>query len=206
QRMNNSQAVNSASTPTQLNAAQQETESSGPTFSADPRQNAVVVRDRDANMPMYQRLISQLDHRQDAIEITVSIIDVNAEDLGALGIDWAANADIGGMNLQLNTNLSSGSGYATSVITNASDFMVRVNALEQKSQAKVLSQPSVVTLNNVQAVLDKNTTFYTKLVGDKVAKLASITSGTLMQVTPRVVKNEAGIAEVLLLLSIQDGS
>lgn len=206
QRMNNSQAVNSASTPTQLNAAQQETESSGPTFSADPRQNAVVVRDRDANMPMYQRLISQLDHRQDAIEITVSIIDVNAEDLGALGIDWAANADIGGMNLQLNTNLSSGSGYATSVITNTSDFMVRVNALEQKSQAKVLSQPSVVTLNNVQAVLDKNTTFYTKLVGDKVAKLASITSGTLMQVTPRVVKNEAGIAEVLLLLSIQDGS
>ncbi|WP_253383367.1 EscC/YscC/HrcC family type III secretion system outer membrane ring protein [unidentified bacterial endosymbiont] len=206
QQMNNSQAVNNGATPTQLTAAQQQTESSGPTFSADPRQNAVVVRDRDANMAMYQRLISQLDHRQDAIEITVSIIDVNAEDLGALGIDWAANADIGGMNLQLNTNLSSAGGYATSVITDASDFMVRVSALEQKSQAKVLSQPSVVTLNNVQAVLDKNTTFYTKLVGEKVAQLASVTSGTLMQVTPRVVKDGTGIAEVLLFLSIQDGS
>ncbi|HFS5794028.1 TPA: EscC/YscC/HrcC family type III secretion system outer membrane ring protein [Citrobacter werkmanii] len=207
QQMNNSQAVNNGATPTQLTAAQQQSDSGGPTFSADPRQNAVVVRDRDANMPMYQRLIAQLDHRQDAVEITVSIIDVNAEDLGALGVDWAANTDIGGMNFQLNTNLSSSSrGYATSVITNASDFMVKVSALEQKSQAKVLSQPSVVTLNNVQAVLDKNTTFYTKLVGEKIAQLASITSGTLMQVTPRVVKDEAGIAEVLLYLSIQDGS
>ncbi|WP_032940803.1 EscC/YscC/HrcC family type III secretion system outer membrane ring protein [Citrobacter youngae] len=204
--MNNSQAVNSGATPTQLNAGQQTVDNNGPTFSADPRQNAVVVRDRDINMPMYQRLISQLDHRQDAIEITVSIIDVNAEDLGALGIDWAANADIGGMNLQLNTNLASGGGYATSVINNGSDFMVKVSALEQKSQAKILSQPSVVTLNNVQAVLDKNTTFYTKLVGDKIAQLASITSGTLMQVTPRVVKDDEGTAEVLLLLSIQDGS
>lgn len=205
--MNDSQTVNSGATPTQFNAAQQTTTNNGPTFSADPRQNAVVVRDKDANMPMYQRLIEQLDHRQDAIEITVSIIDVNAQDLGALGVDWSANASIGGMNLQVNSNLGSSGGYATSVISNASDFMVRVSALEQKSEAKILSQPSVVTLNNVQAVLDKNTTFYTKLVGEKVAQLASVTSGTLMQVTPRVLKNDGSTAsEVLLQLSIQDGS
>jgi len=206
QQINNSQTVNSGATPTQLAAAESSSQESEPTFSADPRQNAVVVRDREINMPMYQRLITQLDHKQDAIEITVSIIDVNAEDLGALGVDWSANADIGGTNLQFNTNLMGGGSYATSLISNANDFMIRVNALEQKSQAKILSQPSVVTLNNVQAVLDKNTTFYTKLVGEKIAQLASITSGTLMKVTPRVVKNDNGSQEVNLLLSIQDGN
>lgn len=32
-----------------------------PIFSADPRQNAVIVRDRSANMAGYRQLITQLD-------------------------------------------------------------------------------------------------------------------------------------------------
>lgn len=206
--MSNASSLNQGATPTQQTAAEQGAQASGPVFSADPRQNAVIVRDRDVNMPMYERLIADLDHRQDAIEITVSIIDVNAEDLGQLGVDWSANANIGGANLQFNTSMSGSRAVGTSsLITNSGDFMVRVSALEQKSQAKVLSQPSVLTLNNVQAILDKNTTFYTKLVGDKVAKLASITSGTLMQVTPRLIPSEnSNKSDVLLQLSIQDGS
>ncbi|MCK7227238.1 EscC/YscC/HrcC family type III secretion system outer membrane ring protein [Enterobacter asburiae] len=208
--MSNASSPNQQTTPTQQVAAEQNQQDSGPIFSADPRQNAVIVRDRDVNMPMYERLISELDHRQDAIEITVSIIDVNAADLGQLGVDWAVNASVGNTGLQFNTNTArGGTGRAggTSLIANTSDFMVRVSALEQKSQAKVLSQPSVVTLNNVQAILDKNTTFYTKLVGDKVAQLASVTSGTLMQVTPRVIPDEqSGKNDVFMQLSIQDGS
>lgn len=208
--MSNANTLNQGTTPTQQAAAEQGGGGQGPVFSADPRQNAVIVRDRDINMPMYERLVSELDHRQEAIEITVSIIDVNAQDLGQLGVDWAVNAGVGSANLQFNTNTSGGAlGGAgrTSLIANTSDFMVRVSALQQKSQAKVLSQPSVVTLNNVQAVLDKNTTFYTKLVGDKVAQLASVTSGTLMQVTPRVVSDEqSGVSDVFMQISIQDGS
>ncbi|MDI5536244.1 4-alpha-glucanotransferase, partial [Salmonella enterica subsp. enterica serovar Montevideo] len=38
------------------------------------------------------------------------------------------------------------SGFST-VISDTSNFMVRLNALEKSSQAYVLSQPSVVTLN-----------------------------------------------------------
>lgn len=207
--MSNASTLNQGITPTQQAAAEQGGGDQGPVFSADPRQNAVIVRDRDVNMPMYERLVSELDHRQDAIEITVSIIDVDAQDLGQLGVDWAVNAGVGSANLQFNTNTSgrASSAGGTSLIANTSDFMVRVSALQQKSQAKVLSQPSVVTLNNVQAVLDKNTTFYTKLVGDKVAQLASVTSGTLLQVTPRVIPDEQrGVSDVLMQLSIQDGS
>lgn len=59
----------------------------------------------------------------------------------------------------------------------------------KSSQAYVLSQPSVVTLNNIRAVLDKNITFYTKLQGEKVAKLESITTGSLLRVTPRLLND-----------------
>ncbi|MGI2126589.1 hypothetical protein [Shewanella oncorhynchi] len=82
--------------------------------------------------------------------------------------------------------------------------MMRLNALEKNSKAKVLSRPSVVTLNNVQAVLDKNVTFYTKLEGDKVAKLESVTTGSLLRVTPRLI-DEVGHQAVMLDLNIQDG-
>lgn len=206
--MSNASSVNQGVTPTQQSAAEQGSGDEGPVFSADPRQNAVIVRDRDVNMSMYARLISELDHRQEAIEITVSIIDVNAEDLGKLGVDWSASASVGSADLTFNTGTAGLMVAGTSsLITNTGDFMVKISALEQKSQAKILSQPSVLTLNNVQAILDKNTTFYTKLVGDKVARLASITSGTLMQVTPRVIPDEAGGQNnVLLQLTIQDGS
>lgn len=193
------------------NATAQQTEAnslqsdSGPLFSADSRQNAVIVRDRAVNMSLYQKLIAQLDKRQQAIEISVSIIDVDASDLNQLGVDWAANASVGNSKLQFNTSLLASGGALSSVVSDSGDFMVRVSALEEQSKAKVLSQPSVLTLNNVQAVLDKNVTFYTKLVGDKVAQLASVTSGTLMQVTPRIVEGENG-SEVLLILNIQDGN
>jgi len=183
-------------------------DNSGPLFSADPRQNAVVVRDRSVNMSLYSRLIEQLDKRQQAIEISVSIIDVDASNLNQLGVDWAANASIGSSKLQFNSDLLTEGGTISSLVSDSGDFMVRINALASQSKAKVLSQPSVLTLNNVQAILDKNVTFYTKLVGDRVAQLASVTSGTLMQVTPRIVMNSTSepTQEVLLILNIQDGN
>lgn len=176
-----------------------------PLFSADPRQNAVIIRDRQANMPLYSSLISQLDQRPVQIEISVTIIDVDAGDISQLGIDWSASTSIGGTGISFNRGLAKGNsdGFST-VIGDTGNFMVRLNALQKNSRARVLSRPSVVTLNNIQAVLDKNVTFYTKLQGDKVAKLESVTSGSLLRVTPRMIDAD-GVKEVLRNLNIQDG-
>ncbi|SUG42839.1 outer membrane secretin SsaC [Salmonella enterica subsp. arizonae] len=59
-----------------------------PMFAADPRQNAVIVRDYSVNMAGYRKLITELDQHQQMIEISVKIIDVNAGDINQLGIDW----------------------------------------------------------------------------------------------------------------------
>jgi type III secretion protein C len=56
-----------------------------PAFSADMQRNAVVVRDREVNMPMYENLVAQLDQPSAQIEISVAIIDVNASDINRLG-------------------------------------------------------------------------------------------------------------------------
>lgn len=176
-----------------------------PLFSADSRGNAVIVRDRKANMQLYSELIRQLDQRPQQIQISVAIIDVDAGDLKSLGVDVSGSIRVGANRVGFNSGgSSSNDGMFSSLLSNAGDFLVKVNALEQTSRAKVLSRPSIVTLNNVQAVLDRNVTFYTKLQGDKVAQLASVAAGSLLRVTPRVIKDD-GQDEVMLTLDLQDG-
>lgn len=176
-------------------------------FSADPSQNAVLIRSRESNMSIYKDLIEQLDKQNHQIEISVAIIDVDEANLKQLGVDWNMSVDSGALSASFNSGISDSS-YMSSVVSNSGQFMARVSALQQKSQAHILSQPSVVTLNNVQAILDKNITFYTRVEGKNVANLESVTAGTLMRVTPRVVeslKDNGKIEKVNLVLNIQDG-
>ena len=175
-----------------------------PVFAADVRQNAVLVRDRKINMPIYAALIKQVDIKQPLIEVSVAIIDVDVGDLDALGIDWSVSAKIGGGKVSFNQSTGLESRNFSTIVADTENFMVRLNALEQHSKAKVLSRPSVVTLNNVQAILDRNVTFYTKIMAENVAKLESISAGSLMRVTPRLIQ-EGQQQRVMLTLNIEDG-
>ncbi|ELO99121.1 outer membrane secretin SsaC, partial [Salmonella enterica subsp. enterica serovar Enteritidis str. 50-5646] len=62
--------------------------------------------------------------------ISVKIIDVNAGDINQLGIDWGTAVSLGGKKIAFNTGLNDGgaSGFST-VISDTSNFMVRLNAL-----------------------------------------------------------------------------
>ncbi|VVE19122.1 Type III secretion system outer membrane protein SpiA [Pandoraea pneumonica] len=183
-----------------------------PRFSADARRNAVVVRERRRNLPLYADLIAQLDVRPRLVDISVAIIDVNASDIAELGVDIAGSARFGGFGTlslnsgQLRDDGGGDQGTFSAVVGDTNKFMVNLSALERNSKARVLSRPSIVTLDNMQAVLDRSVTFYTKVTGEKVAKLESVTSGSLLRVTPRLVPDEAsGHEQVMLTLNIEDG-
>jgi len=173
-----------------------------PVISSDSRQNAVIVRDKKINLPLFAKLIAQLDRKPRLVEIAVTIIDVNEDNLSQLGIDWSATTRIGGGSVSFNTTADA-SDFST-IIGNLGSFMVRLNALQQASQAKVRSRPSVLTLDNMEAVLDRNVTFYTKITSEKVATLNTITAGSLLRVTPHLVSEE-GKPEIMLTLNISDG-
>lgn len=175
-----------------------------PTFAADSSRNAVIIRDRKANMELYADLIRQLDQRPIQIEISVAIIDVDAGDVKSLGVDLSGSLTFGGATVNVNPGGAASDGTFSTTVSNSDDFFVRINALARTSHAKVLSRPSIVTLNNVQAVLDRSVTFYTKVEGKNVAQLASVASGSLLRVTPRLIKGDFG-DEIMLTLDLQDG-
>ena len=63
------------------------------TIEAEPRLNAVIVRDAPERLPRYEQLIAALDVEPQSLEIEATIIDVNTDKARELGINWRWNND-----------------------------------------------------------------------------------------------------------------
>ena len=182
-----------------------------PMVEADTRMNAVIIRDDPTRRDYYQALINEFDQSPKMVEIEAMIIDINRSKLKDLGIDWTVKAGktaIGvsavatGSSLDvLNNALGAGSSI---LIRNIENFYGRIRALEQDGEAYVLAKPSIITVDNLGAVLDLNRTAYIRLIGERVADVMPVTAGTLLKVTPRVI-TEGNSQRVHLVVDIEDG-
>ncbi|WP_034832344.1 type III secretion system outer membrane ring subunit SctC [Endozoicomonas numazuensis] len=179
----------------------------GAYISADPRLNAILVHDLESKMPMYEGLIESLDKPSSQVEVSVSIIDVNTADIEALGVDWNNTR---GSNTEIKFDPGSSaykddfSSFTTVLGMNIGSFNARLSLLEDEGRAKVVSKPSILTLDNLEAVFDNSSTFYVQVASQEDAELFPVTSGTVVQVTPRIVKEEIG-RRIHMSVNIQDG-
>jgi type III secretion protein C len=200
-----------------------------PQFTPDGRLNAVLIRDVAARMPAYEELIRQLDVRPMLVEIEATIIEVGSNDLSALGIDWrfsSARFDVRSGRNDLPTERSPSTlpvgpapfdpgprgnaltglgGVLTTILTDGGhQFVARVNALAQDGKATFRAAPKVLTLDNVEAALQRMRTFFVRVPGAYTTELFDVSVGTSMRVTPLVV-SEGGSDKVKLSVKIEDG-
>ncbi len=168
-------------------------------------------------MPLYQELIDSLDQPRSQIEIEVSIIDVSTDRLDEMGFEWQingsngsfTNADFSQGALPRDTNelsvvLGDGANFST-LLTNTQDlFLSRIRALSEEGDASVLSQPTILTLDNIEAVVDHSTTFFVRLVGDREVDLFPVSVGSVVRVTPHIVEDETQ-NKIHLDINIEDG-
>jgi type III secretion protein C len=201
-----------------------------PSFAADPRTNAVVVRDLASRIGQYELLVRRLDERPRLVEIEANIVEVNADDFGALGIDWslAARRGSGDFTGRVGDGAASPDGppgvsglgrFAEAVLNvmagTRTQLMARISALEQAGKASTSAQPKIMTLNNVEAALDARSTFYVPVQGFQDARLFEVSAGTSIRITPSVVSPLDGAGttttaaaerdQVRLLIRIEDG-
>lgn len=176
---------------------------------ADPSLNAVIIYDDVAKRATYQALIAELDVEPRQIEIEALIVDIDRSKLGELGVEWGVRSGTTTTNVNANFTESQGVDLplpgATLLINNAARFYARLKAMEGTGDARVLAKPTVLTLDNVAAVLDLSQTAYVPLVGERVADLADITVGTMLRVVPRIVQ-EGSAMRVRLEIDIEDGA
>lgn len=170
----------------------------------DHRLNAVVIGDFEANMKTYKNIIKSLDYPLEQIEIDVTIVNIQSDDFERLGVDWefrngdyAVNLGNANIGYDARTELTLIPGAAKSLLT-------RIELLATDGRAKITSQPSVMTLNNFEAVLDNSRTFYVRLAGREVVDLFPVTVGTLLRVTPYI-QRDAERTSIRLDIQIEDG-
>ena len=189
---------------------------------ADPRVNAVLVSDSAFRMPYYEEVIRELDKPVELVEIHAAIVDIDTNASRELGVNfsgrgtngkWQGGGSLGASNSGstdsagnpvITTTSNAAGALLSTIYTHGTDFfMARINALEEKNAARMLGRPSVLTVDNVQAVLENTTTYYIPLKGQEAVDLYKVESGTVLRVTPHII-HEGGKTSIKLAVSVQD--
>ncbi|QJI27341.1 type III secretion system outer membrane ring subunit SctC [Pseudomonas sp. ADAK18] len=166
---------------------------------ADVRNNAVLIYDLPERQAMYRELIAQLDVARKLVEIDAIILDIERTQLREFGVNWGfQNSRFRG-----GVNMAPGTSSQLS-IEHRDRFYADVRALEQRGLATMVSNPSVLTLENQPAVIDFNRTQYLT-AGTENATILPITVGTSFQVVPRVITTR-GQHQIHLVVDIEDGN
>ncbi len=208
--------------PVESNAADtiysQHSGENGPQILADTRLNAVIIRDTADRMIIYQKLIESMDQPSGLVEIKASIIDINADKLSELGINWRQTSSYSN-DLQIQTgfnageslfygnpNLALGDGLLMGTILGSSTqfFLSTIHALKKEGAAEILSRPSVLTLNNNEAIFEEARTVHVRVAGNQEVDLFNISVGVLVKVTPHIIATEKG-HKIKLSIEVRDG-
>jgi type III secretion protein C len=169
---------------------------------SDPRLNAIIIQDMPERMPLYQQLIAQLDVPTVMVEIEAMIIDVSSERASSLGVDWSGN--IGKISFGFNADSGATLGISNPAVATGNPFMIQLHTLQSNGDAEIRSKPSVLTSDNIAAILDLSQTFYIRAQGERVATVTPVTAGTTLKVSPHVVQQGASTF-VQLKIDIEDG-
>ncbi|MFP3496965.1 type III secretion system outer membrane ring subunit SctC [Pseudomonas sp. SIMBA_059] len=166
---------------------------------ADVRNNAVLIYDLPERQAMYRDLIAQLDVARKLVEIDAIILDIERTQLREFGVNW------GFQNSRFRGGVNTSPGTSSQLsFENRDRFYADIRALEQRGLATLVSNPSVLTLENHPAVIDFNRTQYL-VGGTENATILPVTVGTSFQVVPRVITSR-GKHQIHLLVDIEDGN
>lgn len=186
-------------------------------ISAENRLNAVVVRDSVSRMPMYEKLIRQLDVPQKLVEIDVTVVELSKKD----ALDWqlsvSATTSHGHSDVGAGGNAGNlfspaaiaGKGLAGALTHIHSSYALgaSLTALKEKGKARSISRTSLLTVNNLAAEMTDMQTYHARVVGTEVATLEEVSAGTKLQVKPRILPSvSSNVADqVWLSLELDDG-
>ena len=188
-----------------------------PVIRPENRLNAVLVRDVSSRMPMYERLIKQLDVPQKLVEIDVTVVELLKKD----ALDWqlslkatGSHRDISGAAGQNAGNLFDaadlgGRGLAGALSYLGKDVQVSASltALKEKGKARSISRTSLLTVNNLAAQMQDSQSYHVRVIGTEVATLEEVSAGTTLQIKPRIVTSPStNVAnQVWLSMRLDDG-
>lgn len=152
-------------------------------ITADERSNQILVRVFPGRHDEVEKIIKTLDEPTKEVLIEARVLQVILRPNFDVGIDWAAEVfdkgkskfNISSINLNENGLAAAGDNLASTFNkigvgnVNTGDFTMALRAMQQVSDAKILSSPQILVTNNEEAKIH---------IGDTVPYIVSTTNGT----------------------------
>jgi len=154
-------------------SAESSTESSKTSIQADESTNAIIITASLASTNNIKNVIRLLDIRKAQVLIEAIIVEISSNDANELGIQWLSKGSNGigvtnfngvipallaasaGDASNVASAISSGVSFAAGSFNSATNngFGGILNALAGSGKANILSTPSIVTLDNEEAII-----------------------------------------------------
>ncbi|MEK8029344.1 type III secretion system outer membrane ring subunit SctC [Ideonella sp. DXS29W] len=187
-----------------------------PVFEPDEGSNSVIVYSKARRMSEFAALIKTLDVQPILVELEATVIDVSADNLSELGVDWSLQGSRGALTM---TGPAQAPSQDPSTV-NATPFTINtlvrdagrallanVRVLEGNGHARIVSKPRVLGLANRPATMSEKRIANVRVAGNLEANLFQVEAGTMLQVTPQVGTAVPGQpTPIKLSIYIQDGS
>ncbi len=157
----------------------------------DERTNKVVVKDTPEKIEDMRKVIKAFDEKTREVVIDANIIKVTLSDKYSYGIDWADIAQLGGLRLTGNTNLTTALSGTTpntlTIATTGGNYATVISLLKTYGKTDVLSRPRITVADKEEANI---------LVGAKdvyVTSEVTTTSGGTYHTTDHVQFVDVGV-------------
>lgn len=141
----------------------------GGKIQVDTRSNALVITERPSRMNNIQEIIETLDRPTEQVMIESKFVEISGRDEKNLGVNWQSligwglSAEAGTDGLQIlgrQYDKISGTGPLDQTVRqdqavfSADAFSVVLSALESNSDIELVSNPTIVTMNNKPATIN----------------------------------------------------
>lgn len=182
---------------------------------ADEKRNALLIRAPRTEYRRIEKALRELDKAPTQVLIEASIVEVSLTGNLAYGVEWYVQNNMsGGREGQALLNLrESGAigaqqpGFSYTILNKAGVIRATLNALAEKSKLRVLSNPSVLVLDNHNATIQigKQQPVKSSTSSSGTLITESITykdTGVMLSVTPSV--NAGGLITMDIVQQVTD--
>lgn len=173
---------------------------------ADPRDNAVVITDIPSQVPIIEAVVDKLDRKSKQVSIEARIVLTTSDVVHQLQSSLSGSLKNGSGSVS--TAGSSGtlpSGFGTfTLINQGAKYLIDVtlSAAENRNLAKTISAPTIMTQNNVPAIVQQGTQVYIQTVINNTVTSVPVSATLALAVTPQITED----GHVFLNIQAQNNS
>jgi len=196
--------------------------SSRGSITTDKRTNSLIVKDIEKNITKIKNLVAELDIPTPQVRIEARIVIVDEGFVKNLGIQWGGVYDDGSgtqvfgasgsatfsgalVNMPA-SNADTVLGFTFGNVNNFNNLDLRLSALEQTNNGRIISSPSLLVIQNETANIEVNNPFPENRTSTEVSDEGATTTTevsfpdiwTKLKITPQVTSSDDIFMEILV--------